>query len=462
MTAPVREGDVLAGKYVVERLLGAGGMGVVVAARHLQLDERFALKFLLPEMTTNPQVVERFMREGRAAVKIRSEHVARVQDVGTLDTGAPYLVMEYLEGQDLAALLQSGPLAVDTAVEFVLQACEAIAAAHALGIVHRDLKPHNLFLTTRNDGTPCVKVLDFGISKAPVGQAEAMTHTGAMIGSPLYMSPEQMTSAKDADLRTDIWALGVILYELLTGKTPFTAETIPQLIINVMQQAPPPIKSLRPDVPPELESVVLCCLEKDLGRRFQSVAELARALAPWGPERAAVSAERVSRILGAPAGPASASVQVTATSPSASARSGEEASTQQAWDQSRADPRASWRGGVLAVLGVAVVAVAAGLFAWQRASGASQLATQEPSPSAAPSTTSAPLLSAEPAPAPSPAPVLPASAEPAATPSAPPPTHAASPRVAAPGPSAAPKASAAEKPAPTSTKKPNAVPDDRK
>ena len=229
-------GDVLAGKYRVERVLGSGGMGVVVAAMHLTLQERVALKFLLPEGAKKEETVTRFLREARAAAKIKSEHVARVSDVGTLESGAPYLVMEYLDGSDLSALLRrDGPLPPRDAVEYVLQACEALAEAHAVGIVHRDLKPANLFLARHAGGAPRIKVLDFGISKLTARDPSmppddpSMTRTRAWLGSPLYMSPEQMRSARDVDTRTDIWALGVILYELLSGKPPFDGETFPEL-----------------------------------------------------------------------------------------------------------------------------------------------------------------------------------------------------------------------------------------
>ncbi|MGH7270161.1 MAG: serine/threonine protein kinase, partial [Polyangiaceae bacterium] len=195
----VQAGDVLAGKYRVEQVLGVGGMGVVVAAHHLQLDEKVALKFLLPHALTNAEAMARFEREARAAVKIKSEHVARVSDVGKLENGSPYMVMEYLEGTDLAGWLEKrGALSIEEAVEFVLQACEAIAEAHALGIVHRDLKPANLFCVRRADGRLSIKVLDFGISKVTKGgiQDVSMTRTTAIMGSPLYMSPEQMQSSK--------------------------------------------------------------------------------------------------------------------------------------------------------------------------------------------------------------------------------------------------------------------------
>src|SRR5207237_4721833 len=198
----LRQGDVLAGKYRIDCVLGVGGMGVVLSAHHIQLETRVAIKLLLPAMLAMPDVVARFELEARAAVRITSEHVARVLDVGTLETGAPYIVMEFLDGRDLAAWIrEQGPMPVALAVEFVLQACVAIAEAHALGIVHRDLKPSNLFCIRRADGQLCVKVLDFGISKVtdPTGSGTRLstTKTTSMLGSPLYMSPEQMASAKD-------------------------------------------------------------------------------------------------------------------------------------------------------------------------------------------------------------------------------------------------------------------------
>ncbi len=303
MSDEVREGDVLAGKYRIERVLGQGGMGVVVAATHLQLDERVALKFLLPEALENGEAVARFAREARAAVKIKSEHVARVSDVGTLESGSPYMVMEYLQGQDLADWVRDrGPMNVPDAVEFVLQACEALAEAHALGIVHRDLKPANLFVTKRADGSPCIKVLDFGISKFTLPGASDlnMTRTQAIMGSPLYMSPEQMSSARGVDARTDLWAIGVILYEILSGHVPFEAETLPQLCGLILEGTPRSLRETRPDVPQAVEACILRCLAKDRAARFANAAEFAFALAPFGPPGAARSAERIARVLKTP------------------------------------------------------------------------------------------------------------------------------------------------------------------
>jgi eukaryotic-like serine/threonine-protein kinase len=326
MSNEVHEGQILAGKFRIERVLGQGGMGIVVAATHLQLDERVALKFLLPDALVNPEAVERFAREARAAVKIKSEHVARVSDVGTLESGSPYMVMEYLHGEDLAAWVRrNGAMAMPDAIEFLLQASEAIAEAHALGIVHRDLKPANLFVTRRVDGSPCIKVLDFGISKVTVPGAApefGMTKTSTIMGSPLYMSPEQMSSSRNVDMRTDIWALGVILYESLTGRVPFEAETMPQLCGMILQDPPRPLHELRPDLPPALQHVVLRCLEKNREHRFNNVAELAYALAPFGLPAAHRSAERISRVLGAAGFPSAPSPVVSAVSSRADSGTG--------------------------------------------------------------------------------------------------------------------------------------------
>jgi serine/threonine-protein kinase len=270
---------------------------------HLELEERVAIKLLLARALEDPEVVERFAREARAAVKIKSEHVAHVLDVGKLPNGAPFMVMEYLNGADLAAVIRRrGALSFAETSEYVLQACEAIAEAHALGIVHRDLKPANLFLTQRSDGLDAVKVLDFGISKMPAGDSAARSGMGltgklSTMGSPLYMSPEQMSSARDVDLRTDIWALGVILYECVTGRPPFEAETIPQLCAQILQQSPPPMSDVRPDAPAGFEQVVLRCLQKKRSKRYANVGELAVDLIPFAHKRARRSVERIARIV---------------------------------------------------------------------------------------------------------------------------------------------------------------------
>ena len=296
-SSPVKAGDVLAGKYRVDRVLGAGGMGVVVAAHHMQLDIPVALKFLLPGSLGDGTAVARFLKEGRAAARVRSEHIVRVHDVGTLESGSPYLVMEYLEGNDLAEELKKNKrLRAELAVSYVLQACDAIAEAHAIGIVHRDLKPQNLFLTRRNDGSACVKVLDFGIAKLNLSTADQLTRTTAVMGSPLYMSPEVMQSARNADHRTDIWSLGVILYQLVTGELPFNGETLPAVCLKIVNEAPSPPSSLA-TLPAELERIILRCLAKRPSERFQSVKELSDALSDWAEEGDKPRASRVSRVL---------------------------------------------------------------------------------------------------------------------------------------------------------------------
>jgi serine/threonine-protein kinase len=288
----VREGDVLAGKYRIERLLGVGGMGVVVAARHEQLDQLVAIKFIRDDALDNDEAVERFLREARSAARLKSEHVARVLDVGRLDSGAPYMVMEFLEGHDLAhALTQDGPMAVDLAAALMTQVCEAVAEAHAAGIVHRDLKPENLFLTRTVGGSPKMKVLDFGVSKSSRLSDDPrakLTRTRTILGSPLYMAPEQMRSSRDVDARGDVWALGVVLFELLSGRSPFEAETMPELCLKIVSEPPLSLAQLRPAVPPALVEIVERCLEKDRNKRYENASELSLALAPFVPPRNSV------------------------------------------------------------------------------------------------------------------------------------------------------------------------------
>jgi eukaryotic-like serine/threonine-protein kinase len=296
----VKENETIAGKYRVERTIGEGGMGVVVAATHLELDHKVAIKFLRPEIAGEGSSAERFRREARAAAKIRSEHVCRVLDVGTLESGVPYLVMEYLEGCDLSdELTRRGHLPIEEAVDYVLQACEALAEAHAAGIVHRDLKPGNLFLSARADGSRSVKVLDFGVSKSLLepGSGLRLTKTATLVGSPLYMSPEQLEAKKDVDPRADVWALGTILFELVTGRTPFQADTMPQLVHAVMSTPAPSFAEMGVSVPPGLEDVVRGALTKQREVRLQTVAVFARALVPFGPAHAMASAARAERVL---------------------------------------------------------------------------------------------------------------------------------------------------------------------
>jgi serine/threonine protein kinase len=400
--SPVQLGEVLLGKYRVDRVLGAGGIGIIVAAHHLQLDERVAIKFLLPDALQSPDVVARFAQEARAAVKIKSEHVVRVIDVGTLSSGSPYMVMEYLEGADLSAILsRRGPMPVEEVVGLVLQACEALAEAHALGIVHRDLKPANLFSIARADGSPSVKVLDFGISKVTTPGADmGMTKTSAIVGSPLYMSPEQMRSAKSVDARTDIWSLGAILYELLSGLPPFTGESLPEVCVNIMNTPPAALYAVRPDLPPRLEGVILCCLEKDRQNRYANIAELAIALAEFAPRQAKNSVERVTKVIQA-AGISSSHFQLPEGSvPPPAAR---QAKTHASWG-STSPGRSATRAPLFVLLGIGALAVGgAGVWIGARSHGAAPAVVAPVATGADPSrearVTNAPAVTATPPPA---------------------------------------------------------------
>lgn len=293
-------GQILDRKYRVDRVIGEGGMGYVVAAYHLQLHTTVAIKLLAPALLKNTEAVRRFAREARAAARVVSQHVARVLDVGELDTGAPYMVMEFLEGEDLEDTLDTrGRLPVAEAVDYMLQACEAIAEAHTLGIIHRDLKPANLFCVRRPDGTSWIKVLDFGISKVTDLSTSAADHTVTattdLMGSPFYMSPEQMESTRSVDARTDIWAMGVILYEILTGQRPFAGETLAEICRRIASRKPRPIREIRPEVSPALEAVVFRCIEKDREKRYSDVGELALALRDFATPRGKHSVETIVR-----------------------------------------------------------------------------------------------------------------------------------------------------------------------
>jgi serine/threonine protein kinase len=319
-------GQTIAGKYRVEGLLGKGGMGLVLHARHVRLDEQVAIKVLLPAMLEVPGMTTRFLREAQAASKIKSRHVARVSDVDVLPSGAPYMIMEYLDGMSLAQVRrQKGPLEIPEAVRCVLEACDAIAEAHSLGIVHRDLKPANLFLAKGHDGEEIVKVLDFGISKVDAPGEQDTTQTGQMMGSPKYMAPEQMLSMHDVDGRSDIWSLGAILYDFVAGRPPFMAETVAQLCALVLHDRPGSPRKHRPDLPEGVEAVILRCLERDRANRFANVAELVAALAPFAPPGARIPTPRVPSTSGLFTPPSRSSIRLVAPSALRPAPDGEQA-----------------------------------------------------------------------------------------------------------------------------------------
>jgi hypothetical protein len=279
-------GTLIGQKYRVDGVLGWGGMGVVLRATHLELDAPVAIKVLHDELAQREEVASRLLFEARAAARLRSCHIVRVSDVGRLESGAPYIVMELLEGADLASILwERGALQVDEAVDYIIQSCEGLAEAHAFGLVHRDLKPENLFIASTPEGD-VLKILDFGISKAVEGSLsctprDTVTSADNAVGSPYYMSPEQMRASRDVDARADIWSLGAILFELLTGRCPFEGESIPSVCAKVLGDEPASLRALASDVPAELELIVDLCLRKNAQERFQHVDELACALSAF-------------------------------------------------------------------------------------------------------------------------------------------------------------------------------------
>jgi serine/threonine protein kinase len=301
-----RPGDVLLNKYRVDRVIGYGGMGVVVQAWHLDFEEQVAIKFLLPSLGADPEAIARFKREGRLLFKIKSEHVCRVLDVGELSAGVPFMVMELLAGRDLGGVLAGRePFPIDTAVDYGLQTCQALAEAHLRDIVHRDLKPENLFASARPDGSVCIKLLDFGLSKLTTDSREGprernLTANAQAMGTPNYMSPEQWMSVRDVGPAADQWAVGAILFELVTGQAPFDAPQIGQICQRVLNEPAPSLQALRPEIPAGLAMVVHKSLEKNPARRYENVGLLAMALAPFGPPGATQAAERTLRMLSRP------------------------------------------------------------------------------------------------------------------------------------------------------------------
>jgi len=422
-------GSVVADKYVIDAILAEGGMGVVVSATHQQLHQRVAIKFLSSEPTGGVGVA-RFIQEARIASRIQSDHVVRVIDFGTLPDGVPYMVMEHLTGRDLEDLLDTdGPRPAAEAVDYILQAAEAVAEAHAVGLVHRDLKPANLFCTKRKGG-PFIKVLDFGISKDVSTHDLALTSTGQSMGTPFYMSPEQVRDARKVDSRTDIWSLGIILYQLLTGELPFTGNTLGGVFAAIVSDPFVPLRLRRPELPVGLEAAVHRCFERDVSRRFQSVGEFARALEPFAPAaRSAV--DRIVRVEESPESHVFGSkptVPPPEQSPGAEGSAGDPpsrlleteaaarispaAQTGAAWGKSTASARVTWP--VLAAVGaLAIAVVVIGAIALV---GHGQKSVAAPGPSLTPTFAPADLPSAS----------LPAVAETVAQPPAPPaPSHSA-------------------------------------
>jgi serine/threonine protein kinase len=405
-----RPGDLLVGKYRLERVLGQGGMGIVYAAMHELLGQRVAVKLLVG--ATGGDAAARFLNEARAAARIQHENIARVMDVGTLPDGTPYMVLELLEGCDLERVLsREGRLPVATAVDHVLQALEAVAQAHALGIIHRDLKPANLFLTRRLDGSPQIKVLDFGVSKSDDMRSAAKTSAQAILGSPYYMSPEQMKSSRSVDRRADIWSVGVILFELLTAKYPFDGENVGELFAAILEATPTSPATYRPDCPPGLAAVILRCLTRDPALRYDGAPALAEALIPFASPRGVASAERIrpmamSPLPGVPGSAPSASVPPGPGTPGAQ--------TAAAWHTSRSAQKAgssaqSYAWVLMAAVMTGVGVGAAGYFLHGRL-GVKHVAAAGGATSAAPAPATSAAPQVVPPPAPAPAPSVSASA----------------------------------------------------
>jgi serine/threonine protein kinase len=284
LARPTAIGDVIAEKYRLVRTLGRGGMGRIFAADHLLLGTTVALKFMHPHLARDRGQVARFAREARAAATLKSAYSARIIDVDTLDNGELYIVMEYLDGVSLETIAVDGRgLPIPDAVRFIVQACDALAEAHSRSIIHRDVKPANLFLTKGKSGEPIIKVLDFGLAKSVVSteglsSSQNSTIAGQALGTPYYMSPEQITGGAVIDGRSDVWAIGTTLYELLTGHMAFPGPNAAIVFDGILLGSPTPLRVLRPEIPDTLVAIVDRCLQREVTARFQTVRELSKAL----------------------------------------------------------------------------------------------------------------------------------------------------------------------------------------
>ncbi len=452
-------GSVLGGKYRIERVLGEGGMGCVVEALHQELGSRVAIKFLLPQALANADIVARFEREARATASLQSDHVVNVTDVGRFDDGSPYMVMEFLTGCDLASGLAraGGKLPVAEAVAYGIQAAIGLGDAHDAGVVHRDVKPSNVFLHSRKDRRVVVKIVDFGIAKQTESTDSNLTQAAAVMGSPKYMSPEQLRDAKSADGRSDIWSLGVTIFEMVAGRTPFFADSMAVLHAEILASPAPSIRDFRPEAPFELEALLHRCLAKDPAHRFGSMAELRAALEQVAMATSAIApsfvltSERVLKAID-PTPPTGFDATAIADQPASSAAT--TGGVSRTAPNSFATPISVVTGGPvtapaaaprsklpLAAAAVAVIALGAAFALRSRNEEAAKLAPPPPVAAAAPAAKAsepapAPVAPAEAAPAPAPAAVAPAAPEAGTSAAKPAPTKAAPAPAAAPAPHA--------------------------
>lgn len=380
-------GDIIEGRYEVTHVIGQGGMAMVVGAKHLRLGTPVAIKFSYSELSASPIARERFLREAQAAASLKSPHVAKVSDFGILPDGTPFMVIEYLEGCDLSDRIRDvhTPLPLEEAIDCVVEACDALAEAHARGIVHRDVKPSNLFLANDARGTTTLKVLDFGIATAPTAGAGSLTQTTEAFGSPHYMSPEQIRGAKLVDARSDVWSLGIVLYELLTLHHPFVGDHPAAVVASIVADPAPRVMAMRA-VAPALDEIVASCMSKNPLQRPQTVEELARLLAPFGGERARAVVARFAPSMAPaslarfsqPAGPASlAPHSLSSVTQSASSR-----------------PR--WLLPAVAVASLFGVGVLAAVLSHQAEPAASPALASPAEPEAPPPVASSPVLPAVP------------------------------------------------------------------